>query len=56
MHTASFWAKSFMEEFREVCDKRKKGIDKLPNVPMQEVLEAYTNAKNRLIISDYDGE
>ncbi|KAG5189692.1 hypothetical protein JKP88DRAFT_347649 [Tribonema minus] len=55
MHTACFWAKSFMQEFREVCDKRKKGIDKLPTLPIKEVRHAYAEAKRRLIISDYDG-
>ncbi|CAN0369712.1 unnamed protein product, partial [Discosporangium mesarthrocarpum] len=55
VNTASFWAKSFMQEFREVCDGQKVSTRKLPALPVDEVLEAYKKARNRLIISDYDG-
>lgn len=55
VHTASFWAKSFMQEFREVCDGQRESTRKLPTLPVKEVLAAYKNARNRLIISDYDG-
>ncbi|CAM9261656.1 unnamed protein product [Ectocarpus sp. 13 AM-2016] len=55
VHTAAFWAKSFMHEFREVCDGQQESTRKLPTLPIKEVLEAYKKAKNRLIISDYDG-
>lgn len=55
VHTASFWAKSFLQEFREVCEGRTAGTQKLPTLPTREVTAAYRAAKNRLIICDYDG-
>ncbi|CAM9876496.1 unnamed protein product [Ascophyllum nodosum] len=59
VHTATFWAKSFMHEFREVCNGQRESTRKLPTLPIKEasrlVLEAYEKATNRLIISDYDG-
>jgi hypothetical protein len=30
------------QEFREVCDKRKKGTDKLPSLPIQVRITVYT--------------
>lgn len=55
LHTASFWAKSFLEELHRVCARKKGTPEKLPPLPVKEVLQAYAQAKNRLIISDYDG-
>ncbi len=55
VHTASFWCKSFLQEFREVCSRDVPGTKQLPYLPTNEVIAAYRSAKNRLIISDYDG-
>ncbi len=56
VHTASFWCKSFLQEFREVCSRHDvPGTKQLPNLPTHQVITAYRAAKNRLIISDYDG-
>lgn len=37
VHTAAFWAKSFMTEFREVCDGQRESTRKLPTLPIKEV-------------------
>lgn len=37
VHTASFWAKSFMHEFREVCDGQRESTRKLPTLPIKDV-------------------
>lgn len=37
VHTAAFWAKSFMHEFREVCDGQRESTRKLPTLPIKEV-------------------
>lgn len=40
VHTASFWAKSFMKEFRDVCDGQRESTRKLPRLPINEVAAA----------------
>jgi len=53
-HTANYWAKSYMADFKEVC-ANKPNLNKLPKLPVSDLLQAYKSAKKRLIISDYDG-
>ncbi|CAM9645716.1 unnamed protein product, partial [Chrysoparadoxa australica] len=54
-HTASFWAHSFMQEFRDCCQTSRMAEQRVPQLPLSQVIHDYKNAKNRLIISDYDG-
>jgi len=53
-HTAGFWAALFMSEFRDVILTKRSTV-KLPHLNISRVVSAYEKAKNRLIISDYDG-
>lgn len=53
-HSASFWARSFLADFRLAC-KRSESITKLLKLPSQRTVQDYTNSKHRVIICDYDG-
>jgi len=53
-HSAAYWAKSYMADFKEVC-ANKPHLSKLPKLQPGAVLGAYRAARNRLIICDYDG-
>ena len=53
-NTANYWARSFVTEFRDVCDHPPL-LSKLPRLPTSDVLRAYEAAKHRLIVADYDG-
>ena len=53
-NTASYWARSFVSEFRDVCEHPPL-LPKLPRLNAAEVLRAYERARARLIVADYDG-
>ena len=53
-HSASFWAKSFLGDLQYAC-KRSAEITKLAKLPTRETLNVYQEARNRVIICDYDG-
>ncbi|KAH8065122.1 hypothetical protein JL722_2027 [Aureococcus anophagefferens] len=53
-NTASYWARSFVSEFRDVCEHPPL-LSKLPKLNAASVLSAYSRAKNRLVVTDYDG-
>mmetsp|Transcript_20182 Transcript_20182/g.63481 ORF Transcript_20182/g.63481 Transcript_20182/m.63481 type:complete len:996 (+) Transcript_20182:205-3192(+) len=53
-NTASYWARSFVDEFRDVCEHPPL-LPKLPRLPAGQVLGAYARAKHRLVVTDYDG-
>ena len=54
-HTASFWAKSFLKELK-YATARSQAITKLTSkLPMSDIVQAYGQSRNRLIICDYDG-
>lgn len=53
-NTASYWARSFVTDFSDVCDHPPL-LSNLPRLPTVQVLRAYDNAINRLIVADYDG-
>mmetsp|Transcript_10631 Transcript_10631/g.40041 ORF Transcript_10631/g.40041 Transcript_10631/m.40041 type:complete len:1009 (-) Transcript_10631:187-3213(-) len=54
LHTASYWARSLLTDFVEICET-KPHLAGLPLLNQHDVLEAYKRAKKRLIVSDYDG-
>ena len=53
-NTASYWAKSFIDEFRDVCEHPPL-LPKLPKLPAGKILQTYSRASRRLIVTDYDG-
>ena len=53
-NTASYWARSFVDEFRDVCEHPPL-LPKLPKLPAGRVLQAYQRASRRLVVTDYDG-
>jgi trehalose 6-phosphate synthase/phosphatase len=53
-NTASYWAKSFIDEFRDVCEHPPL-LPKLPKLPAGKILQTYSLASRRLIVADYDG-
>jgi len=54
LNTASSWAKSFVNELKQVC-ANKPNLSKLPKLPFDQARSAYERARNRLIVADYDG-
>mmetsp|Transcript_19468 Transcript_19468/g.29583 ORF Transcript_19468/g.29583 Transcript_19468/m.29583 type:complete len:1022 (+) Transcript_19468:51-3116(+) len=53
-NTASYWARSFVTEFKDVCDHPPL-LSNLPRLQISQVLRAYENASHRLLVADYDG-
>ena len=47
-NTASYWARSFVSEFRDVCEHPPL-LSKLPKLNAASVLSAYSRAKNRFV-------
>ncbi|CAG8747162.1 16774_t:CDS:2, partial [Gigaspora rosea] len=54
IHTAQFWAKSFIKELVQ-CLTSSNQTNTTPSLDVQSLLTKYKQSKNRLLLFDYDG-